>query len=64
MKTPEGNTAAIVDGDELSWCYSAKTNVVDQVNGKIYVITMKGWIAIPERGCPTPSISYTFSWFT
>ena len=53
-KTPYGNSAAIVNTDNLLYQYSAKTYVVDRANGKIYMIFIRDWIAIPKRASITP----------
>ena len=54
IKIKIGNTATIVEMNNVSWCYYAKTYAVDHINGRMYAITIKGCIAIPKWTSLTP----------
>ena len=42
VKTSDGKTASIVEVENVSWWYTAKTYAVYRFNGMTYTITMEG----------------------
>ena len=56
---PDVNPAATVKMNNLSLRHCTSSYAVDRINGKIYAITMEGWILIPEKASiiPFPSVT-------
>ena len=57
--TCDGNPAIIVEMGNLSLKYSSYYYAIDRVNGKVYTITVGGWILVQGNASvpPFPSVS-------
>ena len=54
MTLPDGNLATIFQMANLVWHYFANTYAVNLENNKMYDITVKSWIDVPEKSSLKP----------